>query len=104
MKRSTLLAILLLSRLMGETRPQSIGPFGGSAAVVEVDPHRPGTVLAATSNALLFRSINNGDSWTRVPFPAELRASLHAMVIAPGTGVYLVGLADDTHQHSGILQ
>jgi len=67
-------------------RPESIGPFGGSAAVVQVDTQRPGVVLAATSNALLFKSANDGHSWTRVPFLPELRARLHAFVVVPRTG------------------
>lgn len=99
-----LLAVLVLCRLSGQMRPQPIGPFGGAAAIVEVDPHRRDTVLAATSNAQLFRSTNNGDSWLRLPFPAELRASLHALAIVPTTGVYLVGVADDNHSYSGIYQ
>src|SRR5215472_9405927 len=48
-----------------------IGPFGGSAAVIQVDPLDYGAVMVATSNGLLFRSRNGGDSWVRIPFPAE---------------------------------
>jgi photosystem II stability/assembly factor-like uncharacterized protein len=104
MKFSLFAAILVFFRLPGATRPEPIGPYGGSAAVVEVDPHRRGTVIAATADALLFRSTNNGDSWNHMPFPAELHASLHALVVGPGSGVYLAGLTDDSHQYSGIYQ
>ena len=83
--------------------PELIGPFGGSAAVVQVDSNRPGTVLAATSNALLFRSTDDGDSWVRLTFPAELRASLHAFVVVPRSGIYLAGLGSDTREYSGIF-
>jgi len=82
--------------------PELIGPYGGSASVVQVDPHERGVVVAATSNALLFGSKNSGDSWSRLPFPAELRATLHAFVIAP-TSLYLVGLANNGHEYSGLL-
>ncbi|HTS25161.1 MAG TPA: hypothetical protein VMH81_04765 [Bryobacteraceae bacterium] len=68
-----------------------------------MDSSRPGTVIAGTSNALLFRSTDGGETWSRLRFPAELRATLHAFAIAPGTGAYLAGLANDTHDYSGIL-
>jgi photosystem II stability/assembly factor-like uncharacterized protein len=103
MKISHLPSVLLLAGQFCAAAPGLIGPFGGSAAVVQVDSRRPGTVLAATSNALLFRSTNRGDSWTHLPFPAELRATLHAFMVTPQTGVYLVGLADETHRYSGIF-
>jgi photosystem II stability/assembly factor-like uncharacterized protein len=84
---------------------EAIGPFGGSAAVVQVDGHHRGTVLAATSNAQLFRSDDDGDSWRAIPFPAQLRATLHAFVVDPQhAGVYLVGLASDNPEYSGIFR
>ena len=83
----------------------AIGPFGGSAAVVQVDAHHRGTVLAATSNAQLFRSDNDGDSWHAITFPGQFRAMLHAFVVDPQTpGVYLVGLSSDTPEYSGIFR
>jgi len=84
--------------------PVPIGPFGGSAAFVQVDPQQPETVLAATDNALLFRSTNGGESWTGLSFPASLRATLHALVVSPNTGVYLVGLSDDSRAYSGLFR
>jgi photosystem II stability/assembly factor-like uncharacterized protein len=83
----------------------AIGPFGGSAAVIQVDPHYRGTVFAATSNAQIFRSDDDGDSWRVVPFPAQFRATLHAFVLDPqNRGVYLAGLSSDTPEYSGILR
>jgi hypothetical protein len=57
---------------------EALGRFGGWAAIIEVDSQNRGTVLAATSNAQLFGSEDDGDSWNPLPFPAELRATLHA--------------------------
>src|ERR1700722_10195413 len=83
----------------------ALGPFGGSAAVVATDPHHPGTVVAGTRNALLFRSRDAGESWTPLPFPAQLRAVLHTLVIDPRTpGVYLAGLSSELPQYSGVLR
>jgi photosystem II stability/assembly factor-like uncharacterized protein len=83
--------------------PQMIGPFGGSAAIVQIDPLRPGGIVAATSNAMLFQSTDSGEAWTRLRFPAELRSTLHAFAIAPQTGLYVAGLASDDHEYSGIF-
>ena len=83
----------------------ALGPFGGSAAVVQVDSHHPGTVFAATSNAQIFRSDDDGDSWRAIPFPAQLRATLHAFVVDPQSpGTYLAGLSSDTPEYSGIFR
>ncbi len=82
----------------------AIGPFGGSAAVIQVDRQHGSTVLAATSNALVFRSDDGGNSWRVLPFPAQLRATLHAFVLDPqNRGVYLAGLSSDMPEYSGIL-
>ncbi len=81
-----------------------IGPFGGSAVVVQVDRHS-GAVLAATDNAQLFRSTDDGNSWKPLAFPGQLRAMLHAFVVDPwAAGVYLAGLSSDSDQYSGILR
>src|SRR3954468_176597 len=82
-----------------------LGPFGGSAAVVVADPHASKTFLAATRNALLFRTRDAGESWTPIPFPPELQVTLNALVIDPGTpGVYLAALSSDSPRYSGILR
>ena len=84
---------------------EAIGLFGGSAAVIQVDGQHRGVVLAATSNAQLFRSDDDGDSWRVLPFPAQLRATLHAFVLDPQSpGVYLAGLSSDTPEYSGIFR
>ncbi len=83
----------------------AIGPFGGSAAIVQVDSHHRGTVFAATSNAQIFRSDDDGDSWRPLPFPARFRATLHAFVVDPqNSGVYLAGLSSDSPEYSGIFR
>jgi photosystem II stability/assembly factor-like uncharacterized protein len=97
----TVMSLASLGQICG-TSPQMIGPFGGSAAIVQVDPRRPGGVVAATSNAMLFHSTDSGGAWTRLGFPAELRSTLHAFAIAPETGLYVVGLASDGREYSGI--
>ncbi len=88
--------------MAGEWEP--LGPFGGSAAIVQVD-HRPGVVVAATNNAQVYRSEDNGDSWKALPFPAQLRSNLHALVVdRRNPGVYFVGLSSETPKYSGIMR
>jgi photosystem II stability/assembly factor-like uncharacterized protein len=83
----------------------AIGPFGGSAAFVQADRNHPGTVIAATGNAQVFRSKDDGDSWKAIPFPAKLRATMHAFVLDPQHGgVYLAGLSSENPEFSGILR
>jgi photosystem II stability/assembly factor-like uncharacterized protein len=83
----------------------AIGPFGGSAAIIQVDRHHHGRVLAATSNAQLFRSDDDGGSWKPLAFPAELRSTLHSLILDPHIpGVYFVGVASDNPEFKGIFR
>jgi photosystem II stability/assembly factor-like uncharacterized protein len=82
----------------------ALGPFGGSASFVQVDHHRPRTVIAATSNAQLFRSDDSGDTWKVLPFPAEFRGTLKAFVVdAQVPDFYLVGMISETPEYSGLF-
>jgi photosystem II stability/assembly factor-like uncharacterized protein len=97
------LSLLFCLRLHAAWAP--LGPFGGPAAVVVADPHLPKTFVAGTRNALLFRTNDAGESWSALPFPAQLRATLNALAIDPQTpGVYLAGLSSDLRQYSGMLR
>ena len=71
---------------------------------MQIDVHHPGTLLAATSNAQVFRSEDSGDSWRPLLFPAQLRATLHALVVDQNNpGVYFVALSSDAPQYSGVM-
>ncbi len=73
--------------------------------IVQVDPHHQGTLLAGTATALLFRSRDGANSWTRVPFPAELHSTLHAVMIDPvRTNVYLVAVTSEIPQYAGLFR
>jgi len=79
-------------------------PFLNPLTVIQADPHHQGTLLAGTATALLFRSRDGADSWTPLPFPAELRSTLHAMLIDPARpNVYLVAVSSETPQYAGVF-
>lgn len=82
---------------------QAIGPFGGAANSIQLDPVHPGVLLAGTSNALLFRSIDRGDHWSPLPFAPSLRSVLHALVI-DSSGSYLAGIASDATELGGLYR
>jgi photosystem II stability/assembly factor-like uncharacterized protein len=82
---------------------KALGPFGGPASIVQTDPNSPKTLLAGTSNALLFRSRDAGESWETLRFPRELRASLHALAIPPRLrDLYLAGVSPENSSDSGL--
>ena len=87
--------------LHGETDVAIAGPV----AVVRADPHHQGTLLAGTAAALLYRSRDGADSWTRLSFPVELRSTLHALMIDPArANVYFVAVTSETTQYAGLYR
>jgi photosystem II stability/assembly factor-like uncharacterized protein len=73
--------------------------------VVQADPHHQGALLAGTATAQLFRSLDGADTWTPLPFPAELRSTLHAVLIDPAKpNVYWVAVSSETPQYAGLYR
>jgi photosystem II stability/assembly factor-like uncharacterized protein len=90
-----------LSPLHGEADVAIAGPV----TVVRADPHHHGTLLAGTATALLYRSRDGAASWARLSFPAELRCTLHALMIDPArANVYLVAVTSDEPQYAGLFR
>jgi photosystem II stability/assembly factor-like uncharacterized protein len=83
----------------------ALGPFGGPAAVVQTDRFHSGTVLAATRDARIFRTIDGGGLWTEVFFPGQFRGTLRAFVVDDRVpSVYLVGLTSDDSEYAGLYR
>ena len=79
--------------------------FTNPVTVVQADPHHQGTLLAGTAAALLFRSRDGADSWRPLPFPAALRATLHAVLIDPvKPHTYLVAVSSETPLYAGVFR
>ena len=76
-----------------------------SMAFIQTDPYHKGTLLAGTAAAQLFRSRDGGATWLPLPFPAALRANLHALVIDPSRpDVYLAALSSELPQYAGVFR
>jgi photosystem II stability/assembly factor-like uncharacterized protein len=90
--RHTALLVLLCRLVIAALTPS--GPFGGDAALIRVDPHTSRVVIAGTSNGQLFRSIDGGESWNRLPFPRNVRGTLHTLFLDPNVrNLYFAGVS-----------
>jgi photosystem II stability/assembly factor-like uncharacterized protein len=77
----------------------------GPISLIQADPHHEGTLLAGTATAHLFRSRDEGDTWTPLPFTAEQWSNLHALLIDPGRpNVYWVGVSSETPRYAGAFR
>ena len=81
------------------------GPFGGAAEIVRTVPKRPNMVVVATSNGLLYQSLDGGASWTNRYFPAQFAGVLHAFEIDPRvTGTWYVGFESENQAMAGVYK
>jgi len=72
---------------------------------VQADPHQSGTLLAATARASLFLSRDQAETWTALPFPAESRASVHALLIdSTRPHVYLIAVSSEIPKIAGVYR
>ncbi len=74
---------------------KSVGPTGGGAIAVAINPANPAEVYAASSGnqAQVFRSSNGGASWTR---QSVFSSQLFDLELAPGNPNVLYALGADT--------
>jgi photosystem II stability/assembly factor-like uncharacterized protein len=79
--------------------------IGGAMTTIQADPHHPGTVLAGTAAAQLFRSRDGAETWSPLPFPGALRSTLHAMLIDPTKpNLYLVAVSSEIPKDAGLFR
>jgi photosystem II stability/assembly factor-like uncharacterized protein len=73
------------------------GPYGGSAQIVAIDPSNSKSLLAGTRSALLYRSLDAGETWEPLPFPRLFGVSIYSIAIDPKRpGLYFIGAAEET--------
>ncbi len=64
----------------------SVGPWGGWAEVVVIDPATPSTLYAATFRGGLYKSTDSGASWRLMhPFPPDFNHDICGIQIDPLT-------------------
>lgn len=103
--RSAVLFTTLFAASYLRAQWKPLGPFGGSMQIVQLDPHRSGAAIAGAANGLLFRSRDGGDSWSALPFPAELRGTLHALLIDPvNPDTYFAAVSSESPEYSGLFR
>ena len=98
--RTAMLALALVITTRGQPGAGLHSPVN----LIQADPHHNGTLLAGTATARLFRSRDGGDTWSPLTFPAELRSTLHAILIDPDRpNVYWVAVSSELAQFAGVF-
>lgn len=88
--------------VLAQMKWRSLGPvnFGGRVVDFAVDPGRPATFYVATGSGGLFKTTNNGTSFTPI-FEDEAVISIGDIAIAPGdTDVLWLGTGEANNQRS----
>ena len=97
-------AALAFALLAAPGRGQTGAALHGPVSLIQADPHHKGTLIAGTATSLLFRSRDGGDTWSRLTFPAELRSTLHAILIDPNRpDVYWVAVSSELPRFAGLF-
>jgi photosystem II stability/assembly factor-like uncharacterized protein len=82
---------------------RSSGPWGGSATSIWVSPDQPSTVLAGSRNSIIFRSLDAGRTWSRLPFPRHFLGTVAAVASIPGDPKsYIAGLSLPSSPFAGV--
>jgi photosystem II stability/assembly factor-like uncharacterized protein len=83
--------VLIFGAISARAEWQMLGPFGGAAEAVVVSPEDSNTLVAATRNALLYRSKDAGEHWASIAFPAHSFSVRVMKVSNAAQPVYFLG-------------
>lgn len=79
------------------------GPWGGGATAVAVNPANPNMLLAGGRNSLVYRSLDRGETWTRLAFPRHFAGKVTSLLFdASDPQRYLVGIDNNGSPFSGL--
>ena len=79
------------------------GPWGGGATAVAVNPANRRMLLAGGRNSLVYRSLDSGETWTRLAFPRHFLGKVTALLFdASDAKHYLVGIDANGSPFSGL--
>jgi len=100
-----LVVAIVLTFWIASSRGEARGTISNSVMIVQMDPHRQGTLLAGTSTAMLFRTRDGANTWTELRFPASFHATLHTVLIDPiNPHTYLVALSSEMASYAGVFR
>lgn len=72
---------------------RAIGPWGGRARSIAIDPNNSTILLAGGARGLLFRSSNSARSWQRLPLPDSIAGSVQVISIdSANSAHYWIGV------------
>jgi len=79
-----------------------VGPYGGHAHVVIIDPDDHDHLYVATRNGQLYQSFDAGKWWASIPFRLSFTTALQAFVVNPSRPSELyVGVAEESAASPG---
>jgi photosystem II stability/assembly factor-like uncharacterized protein len=82
---------------------RAVGPWGGTATSLAIDPSNPRTLLAGARGSLVFRSLDSGLNWSRLPFPRHFLGEVGALWIDPSNpSRYLAGVHHEASPFAGL--
>jgi photosystem II stability/assembly factor-like uncharacterized protein len=99
-KLKSLLMLILIpfaSSIRVSAEWKSLGPYGGHALKIVLDPKDPQHLFVATKNGQLYHSTDAGERWMPLPFRVNANAALHAIALSPtDSRVLYVGVAENS--------
>jgi len=94
---------VFLSPGLARAQWSAIGPSGGGAHLLAASHVQPGTLVAGTRNALLYRSSDQAATWQPIPFDRSFTATLNALIPSPcNPEMFYAGTGDPDPAHAGI--
>ena len=74
-----------------------LGPFGGHALKIVLDPSNPDSMWVTTKNGKIYYSSNGAQQWTLLPLTLGENAALNSIVLTPRNPMVMyVGVAEDS--------
>src|SRR5262245_12035798 len=81
---------------------ESLGPYGGHALKIVMDPKDPSHLFVATKNGQVYHSTNRGARWMPLPLSLSADAALHAIVVHPdAANILYLGVAENSTGSQG---
>lgn len=81
----------------------SVGPYGGVAHFVVVEPGDRNVVVAATRTGRVFRSATRGETWQAMKLPYRPGMAIHGVALdARERGLYFAGVEDRSGAMAGV--